>query len=116
MKLNSDFIFDENQKIKKIRKSSPVGSLNNSNNKSLNQKNNLSKNDCESFQSRKVCLMWHKSNKKNFNLVNERLNREYDIYSRNHRPNHSLNEIIRDISMLKTNNNLTKFSSDLKSL
>lgn len=102
--INIDYI-----KKPKIKRSSSCYS-------SLFEQKSGNKNKCEVFKSKSVNLYCHKTNTRNISVINDRLLRTYDIYSRKNKPNQSLNEIIKDISLLKINNNLISFDSKINYL
>lgn len=86
----------------------------------FNNKNSMSKkgkfrNKVETFKNRTVCLINHKNNMNNNTVINERLDNMLDEYfsiKRKVKYDPKINEIMRDISHLKFNNQIMPLNRD----
>ena len=85
------------------------------NNKNSKRKKDKFRNKVETFKNRTVCLISHKNNMKNNSFINERLNKMLDEYfsiKRKVKYDPKINELIRDISHLKFNNQIMSLNRD----
>ena len=83
------------------------------------KKNDIFKNNVESFKNRTVCLNSHKNNKINSMIINERNNKIIDeTFFRKRKKKHDprFNGIIKDISHLRFNSQIMPFKSRLKEI
>jgi hypothetical protein len=72
-------------------------------------------NKVETFKNKTVCLINHKNNMKNNSFINERLNKMLDEYfsiKRKVKYDPKINELIRDVSHLKFNNQIMSLNRD----
>ena len=82
--------------------------------KSKNLQNNI-----DTFKNKTVSLNNHRNNIRNKSIINERRNKiidEFIIRKRNNKSDPRINEIIKDISHLKFNNQLKPFNTRINEL
>ena len=85
------------------------------NNKNSKSKKSKFKNQVETFKNKTVCLISHKNNMNNNTFINQRLNNMIDEYfsiKRKVKYDPKINELIRDISHLKFNNQIMSLNRD----
>ena len=115
----------KNQKVnnkKNIKRWNSTFSININGKENLtpsNIKNRQLKNIVESFINKKVCLYNHKNNIINNSIIKERRNKIIDeifYRKRNNKSDPRFNEIIKDASHLKFNNQIIPFNNKIKEL
>ena len=84
-------------------------------NKGSNSQKSKFKNEVETFKNKTVCLISYKNNMNNNTVINERLNNMIDEFfsiKRKVKYDRKLNELIRDVSHLKFNNQIMPLNRD----